>query len=194
MRSQILTIHRIVHPERQRRKSQTTSKMSDGTGSIPRNTQHSDNISIESLAILFACCAGILLFLVICRTVINIIIIDVCILGDCTAWKKIFCCCTTWYTRDGGGNSSSRNRNRSRWRRRGDDDSEDDEHVDDGGSDDEEIETGRWRVFRRGMVGTITNPVSYIYNSPKDQRDIFLNSIIDSEVSFSSVPTIRYLN
>ena len=39
-----------------------------------------------------------------------------------------------------------------------------------------------WRPFR--LAGTIVDPVSYVYSSPVEMRETFLNSIISSEVSW----------
>lgn len=45
------------------------------------------------IAILFGVCASIILLLYIFRFVINICVIDICILGDCSSCSKIFRCC-----------------------------------------------------------------------------------------------------
>ena len=39
-----------------------------------------------------------------------------------------------------------------------------------------------WRPYR--LAGTIVDPVSYVYSSPKEMREKFLNTIIDSDVSW----------
>ena len=56
---------------------------------------------------LLGAAAAMILFLFLLRKVINVIIIDICILGDCRAWKRVFCCDTDgdggprrWRSRD----------------------------------------------------------------------------------------------
>lgn len=116
------------------------------------------NETMKEVAILFGACALMLFVLVIFRVLINVIIIDVCILGDCSAWKKLCIC-----FRHRGDNSNTINdQNRD---------------VDDV----EMVSDTRWGAIR--FVGTVANPSSYLYSGcPEEKKRMFLNSITDSEL------------
>ena len=131
---------------------------------IPRNPF--GKASPEEVLLIFGCCAAILLFLVVFRTVINIIIIDICLLGNCSAWKRI-CCCQLWNAvramvrndRESGGDNSTDSNNGQEF------DSE------------QGIGMSAWTLFR--VEGTIVDPVHFLNGSPKEVKEKFLNSIID---------------
>ncbi len=133
---------------------------------VPRNPFERE--SPKEVILIFGCCAAMLIVLVLLRTVINVIIIDICLLGNCGAWKKI-CCCQLWRA----------------VRRNADDEESDVGDTNSSGFEDNDIEEARvtrntWRPFR--IAGTIVDPVSYVYSSPVAMRDKFLNNIMD-EVS-----------
>ena len=67
--------------------------MSSGTDAIPRSSSlYDDDKGIGHIALIFSGCAIMLVVLLIFRTAINIIVIDVCILGDFGSCKTLFCC------------------------------------------------------------------------------------------------------
>jgi len=116
-----------------------------------------------------------LIILLACRVIINIIIIDVCILGDCTAWRKLSCCCRRRRRRFGvfGDSSSSSNTNSN---------NNNNNNNDNVNGDDD----GWIAAFRRAgiefMGDSRMDPVSYLYSRPERQRNAFLESIIDSKL------------
>eukprot|EP00979_Chaetoceros_neogracilis_P006946 scaffold1412_cov277-Chaetoceros_neogracile.AAC.2 len=73
------------------------------TTGVPDKDQYLEPIQIIQLS---GFIVGMILLLYLLRNVINIIVIDVCILGDCTALKKLLCC--TKRDGDGAGNGSRR--------------------------------------------------------------------------------------
>lgn len=159
----------------------------DGSNSSSSSGIIFDRVSVKSVGILFASCVTVLFLLVICRTVINIIIIDVCILGDCTAWRKLCSCCG----RGGRRNEHLHTRGHGQGRRQGQGQGQGD--YDTNGMDVEHNDNSTdgsnngigWReAFRRAGIAlaTSTNPVSYLYSRPEEQRNTFLESIIDSQV------------
>ena len=68
------------------------SKMSS-TGSI--SVPDEKEFTATDLAIIFGASLVMLVILYIFRYVLNVFVIDICILGDCSAWKRIcgYCCC-----------------------------------------------------------------------------------------------------
>lgn len=141
---------------------------------IPTDTY--SRVSVKEVGILFASCAAVLVVLVIFRTAINVIVIDVCILGDCSAWKKLCCCFRRRRNRgndgEGGGGGDGD----------GDGGISDNNDTSNGSNDGNGFmdEHGRWIPLR--IAGAVVNPVSYVYNCPSEQRKAFLDSIIDSEL------------
>jgi len=111
-----------------------------------------DRMSVRHIVILFGICVAIVIILAICRIIVNIIVIDVFILRDCSAWKKIFCCFMYCDNSDGDNDEENRGNN-----------------VPD-------------RRSGLRTAGALSNPVSYIYNVSKERRDIFLSSIKDTEL------------
>ena len=64
--------------------------MSSSTGTIPNQFPR---FSGEQLGILLGSFVAMIVLLYICRNVVNIFIIDICFLGECSAWKRICKCC-----------------------------------------------------------------------------------------------------
>ena len=137
-------------------------------------------VSILHVGIIFSACVAMLFLLVICRTIVNIVIIDICILGDCSAWRKLCCCFCT--LREGWI--------RVRYRRSGGEDGDNNNEED---NEEEELEEGNLMNGNQNGLWSEDdikdNPVKYIYSVSKKRREMFLGNIIDSEVSSTNKST-----
>lgn len=143
------------------------------TGSIP-NSYDEVKVTMKEVGTLFGICAATLIFLIVFRVMINVIIIDVCILGDCSAWKKLCIC-----FRRRGGNNNTIGRDGA---------DNDDDRVDDVEMN---YDPSTWRAM--GIASTVTNPLSYIYRGCSSQkRRLFLNNITDSEVRILKIGGIDF--
>ena len=91
--------------------------MSSNSG-IP-NESNLPDFTPPSITTLVGVALGMVILLVLLRKVISIFVIDMCLLGDCSSFKKIFCCFRG--SRDGDRQNDMDNTGTSwpnRWRSR----------------------------------------------------------------------------
>ena len=122
-------------------------------------------LTARHIGVLIGVLGGMVVLMYIFRFVINIFVIDICILGDCSAWKKICCWLRNNREEDDNGNdgdaaSGASSGGPMRWR-------------------------ARDAVILQTM-GAFTDPVSFLYSSEtfsQQKREQFLKIITDAEVS-----------